>query len=252
LTKTGSTIDFIGGKGLLANADDADVDLHTAADAQGAGAGGGSSGLEFDVNTAAGKLRAAVHATGGLERTATGLAAKLNGTTLQSAAGGLSVLGLPLNFQINGVATGSTVTAANLDTVTNGSNADALHVHAKNPKIQNTILSNEALSANDPVSWSGTADRVNQGRANDDARARVMGVSLTVAAGAGISLEVVSVGIAPGVLTGATPGDPYYVGATGGLTATSPGAGNRIIQCGIAKNTTDLWVRILDYGKKAA
>ena len=31
-----------------------------------------------------------------------------------------------------------------------------------------------------------------------------------------------------------------------------PGSGKRVIQVGIAMNSTDLFVRIVDYGKKAA
>lgn len=254
LTKTGNTIDAIGGAGIVANADDLAIDLHTAADAQGAGTGGGSSGLEFDASGLAGKLRAAVNATGGLERTASGLAVKMDDTpdTLDSGAAGLKVVGLPSLFKVNGTAVGATVTAANLDTLTNASNADALHSHASTGRIENVILSNEAITANDPVVWSGTANQVNQARANTDARSLVMGVSKTSAGGSGVSLNVVSHGVATGVLTGATPGAAYYLGATGGLTATVPGGGNRVIQCGIAKTGTDLWVRIIDYGKKAA
>ena len=52
----------------------------------------------------------------------------------------------------------------------------------------------------------------------------------------------------------ATAGDIFYVAAAGGLTAanTPPGAGNRVIQVGIAKNATDLIVQIIDFGKRAA
>jgi len=255
LTKTGNTIDFIGGKGIVANADDADIELDTAADAQGAGNGGGSSGLEFDTSGAAGKLRAAVHATAGLERTATGLAVKLNGTTLQSAAGGLSVKGLPSLFEIATVAVSANVTAANLTTLTGGGDASSLHTHTGSTnaqKIFNTDLSNEALAIGDPVVWSGTALKLNQAIPTTDARSRVVGVNLTTAAGADVSVNWVAHGVAPGVLTGATPGAPYYLANAGGLSTSTASGGNRNVLIGYAKSATDLWVRITDYGKKAA
>lgn len=255
LTKTSNTIDFIGGKGILANADSADVELDTAADAQGAGNGGGSSGLEFDTSGDAGKLRAAVNATAGLERTASGLGVLLNGTTLQSGASGLSVKGLPSLFEIATVAVSANVTAANLGTLTGGGDASALHTHlgvTNAKKIYNTDLSNEALAIGDPVVWSGTALKLNQAQASADARARVVGVNLTTAGGADVSVDWVAVGVAPGVLSGATPGAPYYLGDSGGLSASTASGGNRNVLVGYAKSATDLWVRITDYGKKAA
>ena len=40
--------------------------------------------------------------------------------------------------------------------------------------------------------------------------------------------------------------------ATGGIGTSLPSAGNRVIQVGKAENATDLFVDIIDYGKKAA
>jgi hypothetical protein len=101
---------------------------------------------------------------------------------------------------------------------------------------------------------STTNDRVQQGRGNADARAKVIGLNLTTAGAAGVALEVVEDGVVAGALSGATAGDIFYVAAAGGLTAanTPPGAGNRHIQVGIAKNATDLIVQIIDFGRKAA
>jgi hypothetical protein len=50
-------------------------------------------------------------------------------THLSLDANGLNVEGVKLNFKINGVATGATVTAPNLDDICDGSNADSLHTH---------------------------------------------------------------------------------------------------------------------------
>ena len=83
---------IVAGAGLSRTVNTLAVELDTTADAQGGGSGGGSSGLEFDAAGDGGKLRAAVDATGGIERSASGLAAKLDAAgALSSGAGGLSV-----------------------------------------------------------------------------------------------------------------------------------------------------------------
>jgi len=204
------------GAGLSDTANVIDVELDTAADAQSAGSGGGSSGLEFDAAGAAGQLRAAVNATAGLQRTGTGLGVKLNGTTLASAAGGLSV--------------------------------------DHSPRVQDGYVSAEALTQYHPVAMSTTVDRVQQARGNDDARAKCIGLGITTAGAAAVAVEVVKDGVVAGAIAGATAGDIFYIAAAGGLSAanTPPAGGNRVIQVGIAKNATDLIVQIIDYGKKAA
>ena len=68
----------------------------------------------------------------------------------------------------------------------------------------------------------------------------------------GNTAEIVYAGPAAGVLTGATAGSAYYLQATGGIGTAVPGAGNRVVQVGVAKNATDLFVHFIDYGKKAA
>jgi hypothetical protein len=152
---------------------------------------------------------------------------------------------------------GAAVTAANLDTLTNGSNADALHQHAPNvateaPKVENTLAVAEAIAVADAVYQTATNDRVGKARADDTTKSYVLGIARTAQPTVGSTAEIVSAGPAAGVLSGATPGQPYYLQATGGIGPATPGAGNRVIQCGVAKNATDLFVRIVDYGKKAA
>ncbi len=199
-------------QGLLLSGVSVTVELDTAAAAQTAGAGGGSSGLEFDVNTAAGKLRAAVHATGGLERTATGLAAKLLDTSIASAAGGLSVFSAP--------------------------------------KVAQSIIVDAAVTAADPVRWSTTNNRVIKALASGTAAdARVMGVARTTQGSGGSATDVVSHGPCPGILTGATVNTPYFLASAGGLTTTRPTGGDRVVLVGYALNATDLWVQIKDYAK---
>lgn len=250
------------------------VDLNTDADAQTTGAGGGSSGLEFDVNTAAGQLQVRVDPVKGLSRNANGLGILISGTTLEfegtNPTAGLRVLGLPQDFQIDGAAThfndpGSgagkgQVTAPNLDTLTAGatSNADSLHTHGSSPateapKIENTLnCTGGTVSLGDPVYYTGTDDRVDEADTTD-AKAKVIGVART--APASNLIEVVSAGPCIGVLpVSPTPvvGAPYYLKDGGGITMSLPAASKRVIQVGIAMNGDDLFVRIIDYGKKAA
>lgn len=235
LDKTGSTI-F--------------VELDTAANAQGAGSGGGSSGLEFDTSGDAGKLRAAVNGTGGIERTASGLAVKIDDTpdTLDATALGLKVTGVPLQFKVNGVATSTSVTAANLNTLTDGSNADALHKHSK---IKHTVTASGAISKGQGVYWSAN-DVVSAGDCTNDAKSRIMGVADQAIADTNTG-DVITDGICTGVLSGATFNTRYFLGSAGSpVVIGSVPSGSRTVQLGIAKNATDMFVQVFDYGKKAA
>jgi hypothetical protein len=119
-------------------------------------------------------------------------------------------------------------------------------------KVENTMTTATDLTANgDPVYINGVAT-VGLARADTDAKARVIGVIRSGAGAAPTSVEAVHHGLCAGILVGASANTPYYLGATGGVTTSVPGSGNRVIQVGKAWNTTDLWVQIIDYGKKAA
>jgi hypothetical protein len=278
LTKTGNVLDIGDGAGILVNADNIEVDLAT------------NAALEFDAVGAAGKLRwkpdttrglnrdaagaflkiagtnpgvgfdgsgdleAKVTSTGGIEKLAGGLAVKINDTpdTLDSDASGLKVVGLPSLFKVAGTAVGATVTAPNLDTLTNGSNADALHVHAMAdaPRVAETWTASGAILKGDGVYVSGN-NQVSTGDATDVNKSYVLGVADQNIADTA-SGKIVRSGPVTGVLSSATAGARYFMAATG--QPVLPGAlpsGARTIQLGIAKNSTDLDVQIVDYGKKA-
>ena len=65
--------------------------------------------------------------------------------------------------------------------------------------------------------------------------------------------EIAVVGEAPPSESGATAGAPQYLQDTGGIGAFAAiTAGKRVIRVGYAKNATDLFVQIMDLGKKAA
>lgn len=193
-------------------------------------------------------------ANSGLQFTGGDLDLLLKDSTLAKDALGLFVQGVPANFTINGIATGATVTAANLDTLTNGSDADALHTHslveaAKGLREELTAV--ESIAIGDPVEWSTTADQIQKCQAAVASKVDCFGVAIDAISAAGTG-TVIRRGIAPGVLVGATPGDRYYLGATGGLSTTPPvGVGNNIVLIGTAKNATDLEVHPQYMGRKA-
>lgn len=119
-------------------------------------------------------------------------------------------------------------------------------------RVENTLNTATDTTANgDPVYINGS-NTVGKADADADAKARIVGVIRTGAGAAPASVQIVTSGKCAGVLSGATPNTPYYVASGGGLTTTPPGAGKRLIRVGLAISATDLWVDIIDYGKKAA
>jgi hypothetical protein len=144
----------------------------------------------------------------------------------------------------------TSATGAELDTLTDGSNADSLHVHAGGASGDHNVDS--AVAVADPVYWTSTGDRIAKADAATLATTRPFGVATTAQAVVGNPASVVSLGVAAGVFVGQTPGTRFFLAAGGGLTSTRPaGSGNRVIQMGFAKNATDLWVEIADYGRVA-
>lgn len=249
LIKAGNEISVRKGDGIeiVSNSAATNIDLAT------------NPGLALTGTSPNKKLTALVASDGGIKIDGSnGLAAKLNGTTLQVGSSGLSVLGLPSLFQINGSAVSANVTAANLNTLTagSGSNADALHVHSAGtateaPKVENSLAVSEAVAVGDPVYFTNTNNRVGKGDTTDP-KSNIIGVARTAQSTPGDTAEIVSIGPATGVLSGATAGDRYYLATNGGISTALPGAAKRVIRVGYAINGTDLWVEIADFGKKAA
>lgn len=265
-------------QGLILSGQSIKVDLDAVANAQGKGAPSGpgsrQSGLEFDADTAAGKLRVAVHKHGGIQRNQTGgadgggLEIKLNGAggptlandTTTNPGLGLSVLGLPASFTIAGSPVSATVTPLALDTVTGGStsNADSYHTHTsltatKAPKVEIPMdATGGSVTLGDPV-YISAANKIDAADTTD-AKAKVIGVARTNP-GVGNITPVVVAGICDAILPAEgetpSPGQAYYLATGGGLTRSLPGAAKRVVQCGMCWNSTDFFVRIVDYGKKA-
>jgi hypothetical protein len=123
-------------------------------------------------------------------------------------------------------------------------------ISSEAPKIENTLTVDEAILAGDPVYYTTTNNRVGKGDTTD-AKSKIIAIARTAQATAGSTLEGVSAGPCVGILTGALVGTAYYLKTTGGLSTALPGSNKRVIQCGVAINATDLFVRIVDFGKKA-
>jgi len=183
-----------------------------------------------------------------IDLNASGISVKYDDVTLGISSDALTVVGVPSNFEINGVAVGNTVTAANLDTLTDGSNADLLHSHSG---MYLTLSSAEAISKGDPV-YVQTTDLVGQGCAASGNMSRIIGLALTAAASNAACIIVNNGSIVRSCVTGATYNAPYYLNAaTAGITATIPAAaGSRLIMVGYAINTSDICVQLRDYGQK--
>jgi len=209
-------------QGLIRVLSSVKVDLDTAAGTTGAGAGGGTSGLEFDVNSATGKLRVAVNATSGaIER---------------SAAGGLKV-------RVDG--TSITVVGNQLVAASSSSSPTV-----KDP-VANTV--GAAITKGAPV-YVAANNTVELGDTDTDAHARIVGLAATAVPvpGAAVPVDIVPIGLLSGVWAGTgVAGAPYYLASGGGLTTALPGSAKRVIQVGKALNTNDLLVMIHDFGKKA-
>lgn len=182
---------------------------------------------------------------------------QINGTTLEKTATGARVKGLPSLFEINGSAVGATVTAANLDELTDGSET-TLHSHPDDTdaaRVSEILTAQENLNQGDPVEVGTVANQYRQCRANDDTRVDCMGV--VEESGGILATEtgrVVRLGIAVGVISGATVGARYFVGSTGGLVAGTGGlaGGDNVIFVGTAVTAANLEVKPAYFYKKAA
>lgn len=194
----------------------------------------------------------------GIIRGATGLELELDDTpdTLDVDADGLKVVGLPPLFKINDVAVGATVTAPNLDTLTDGSNADSLHTHnitsvEEAKRVEDTHLNNTAVTTGRVVRWSGTNNEIQHADNSTLAGARAIGVARTGGAANPGTSEVVKHGICAGILSGETVNTPKFLGANGAIVdyASVPVPG-RVVRVGFMANGTDLDVQIMDLGRR--
>lgn len=184
-----------------------------------------SSGLQVVVDS----TRAmAIDATAGLQVTLQANTASSGASYANlafGASGGLDTLGIPALFTVAGVAVGSTVTAPNFDTLTNGSNADALHFHDQ--AVVSLPTGSIAIRSVVVVNSSGSlvaASRASNGRVS----------GLVVAQD-----QIACIGVVNG-FSGLSAGTDYYLGASGALVAGVPSGAGYVVYVGTATSSTQL------------
>ena len=205
-----------------------------------------ASNPSFQIST--NELGLKIYASGGLVKDANGVSVKIDDTpdTLDVDSDGLKVSGVPSLFKIAGSAVSSNVTHTNLNTLTAGtaSNSDSLHTHADvdAENLIDELTALETIEAGDPVCWSATANKIRKASSDDVTESQtIIGVAIDAIAADEVG-TVIRRGVAVGILTTATPGTRYYLGNTGGLTASRAtiDAGNHVALVGSSKNATDL------------
>lgn len=254
LDKTGNTL-FVGnGDGIKVNADSLEVELSVT-----------NPGLELTGTSPNKTLQVLVDGAHGIIRNTSGLEIEIDDTpdTLDVDANGLKVVGLPLQFKINDVATGTTVTAANLDTLTDGSSGVTLHTHTPPSgveyadRVEDTHENQATVTTGYAVRWGTVNNQIQHADNSAAASARCIGVARTGGAVSPGTSNIVKHGVAIGVLTPHTDSfavnDEAFLGASGALRlyANVPKPG-RVIRIGYAKNAADLDVQIQDLGRARA
>jgi len=246
LSKSGNTIAVNFGDGIIEASDYVAIDLVAS-----------NPGLELTGTTPTKKLQVQVDGAHGLILGSSGIEIEIDDTpdTLDVDSDGLKVVGVPSLFKVNDTAVGATVTAPNFDTLTDGSNADSLHVHSAAPsteaeRIEDTHTNNATVTARQVVRWSSTANEITPAANAGTVNSRAIGIARTGGAASATS-EVVKHGVCTGALVGATVNIPYFLGAAGALVlmASVPKPG-RVVRMGYAVNATDLDVQIMDFGKR--
>jgi hypothetical protein len=245
LLKSGNVLDVRFGNGIAQNPSDyVGIDLAT------------TSGLELTGSSPDQQLRVLTDGAHGIVLSASGVEIEIDDIpdTLDVDADGLKVVGLPSLFKVNDTAVGATVTAANLDDLTDGSNADSLHVHTHTgvtdaARVEETILNNASVSAGQVVRWSSTNNEITPAANDSFPNARAIGVARTGGAANPGTSNVVRLGKCAGVLSGATVNTPYFLSSTGTLVVYgSLSLPCKVVRMGFAANATDLDVQITDFG----
>jgi hypothetical protein len=221
----------------------------------------GANTLSGDTTLAAGKSLLAAAGAGAVDLQAmTGTFdaptgdMRLRGNTIVQAGKTLSTTGtgnidLPNNvsarFKVEGVSVGATVTAGNLGTLSDGSNADALHTHTTGITPAISATSGEAIAAGELVAIedSGGSPRIFKADANGAGqRPTPIGIAHTTAGAGGVAMQVLVAGersipdaewdVVPAVTD---VGKRVYMSETpGNMTITPPStAGSTVERVGV-------------------
>ena len=100
--------------------------------------------------------------------------------------------------------------------------------------------------------YISAASKVSSSTCADDTASRVNGVALDSVSD-GEQVRVMMNGTIADLFLTAAPGTRYFLGPAGKpvLVDALPNAA-RVIQLGLAKNSTDLFVQVFDYGRRAS
>jgi hypothetical protein len=248
LTKTGNTLDIGKGDGIAIGTDAISLALAV------------NPGLTLSGTSPDKVLAVLAYAAGGVQVSANGVELKIDDTpdTLDVDGDGVKVVGVPSLFKINDVAVSANVTAVNLGTLTAGgsSNADLLHTHSfpstdAAQRLEATHVNSEIVATGRVVRWSAVNDQIAVADNDTAPHARAIGIARTGGAASPGTSSVVKGGVCTGCLSGATVGEPYYLGTAGALVpfASVPRPG-QVIRLGFAKNATDLDIQPMDYGRR--
>lgn len=207
--------------------------------------GGAAAGVGFDGS---GNIESKLNPNGGLKHNSTGDDIKLADASVATSSSGLAVQNDPnggtqtgvsgIKVKLNGttlVVGASGLSVDHAPTVTGRFTADGVGIGAAKAVY---------FSAADIISVASSTNNFANGKY------RVIGIAPSAILANGVG-DVVSEGVAVGVLSAATVNIPYYLSSSGGLvTIGSVPALDRLIQIGFAKNSTDLFVDIKDMGIK--
>jgi hypothetical protein len=159
---------------------------------------------------------------------------------------GTGMIDLPALFKIANTAVGALVTAPNLDTLTNGSNADALHTHSGVSASTVAIIgtTGEAIDAGELVAWDDAAGSPRIFKADSNGAGELVNVvgvaATTVGSAASLSVYVAGERPIPDAQWDAFPvvadvGKRAYLSTTAGnWTLTAPStSGDWVLKTGI-------------------
>lgn len=200
-------------------------------------AGGGGSAVNVDLAS-----------NPGLEFSSNQLRVKVaSANELELGASGLSVNGVPTEFNIGSVAVGTDVTSVNLDTNCDGSQADSLHKHGK--LVDSETWQGNASIAVNKVLYIAAAGKLGIGDIDTEAAARIIGVCAVTCTGDGNSIGVQQAGYLASAGSGWTVNGPVFADTDGSLTQTAPGSGKWATRVGFAASATALHIDIKEIGQ---
>lgn len=164
--------------------------------------------------------------------------------------GYLRLSGLPKNFRVEGTPTADSVTAANLDAITAGGNADNLHNHsppAEMPEVVERWILDTPVQKGQGV-YISSPGKLSAASCLSPITARCIGVAAADGV-QGDTIPVLTYGVVRNILSGAAIGSRFFINHVGSpVNISLIPKFSRLFQVGIAMNETDLFVYMHDFG----